>query len=331
MLSAKIYFSKYILLRNEAIYMRKCFGMEEVMKKRIISFGLVAVMSFAMLSGCGTREEKVTLSRDEVLTKAVESIETVDSIELDAIGKVNGEASIEGQDIKLNGNASAEGVGTINEPSLYMKGKLDYSYEAENSKVSGTHTAEVYGECDKENEMFYRYARLDDGEWNVFDEVIPEFSEDISEMVVDVKEAIKELNENKTMSDLFKLNETVKKVNGKQCYLIYADIDKEVFKNIVKQESEVDAEEMEYFDKLNISYKLYFDKDTYYPVKFVLTAEVKAEFEEEGYLIDLKEFEVEVNTKVNESEPVKVPQEVKDSAKETESDGPTSISDLIGL
>ncbi|MBQ4069522.1 MAG: hypothetical protein IJC76_09750 [Lachnospiraceae bacterium] len=301
------------------------------MKKRVISFGLAAVMSFAMLSGCGTREEKVTLSRDELLTKAVESMETIDSIELDVSGKLNGEATIEGQDIKLNGSATAEGVGTVKEPSLHLTGKVDYNYEAGNSKASGEHTAEVYGECDKENELFYTYARLDDRDWNVSEDSMPDFSEDISEMVDDAKEAIKEISEDKTMSDLFKLNETLKKVNGKKCYLIYADIDKEVLKNIVGQESEVDAEEMEYFDKLNISYKIYFDKDTYYPVKFVLSAEIKAEVEEEGYFIDLKECEFEVNAKVNKAEPVKVPQAIKDSAKETELDGSSSLSEVIGL
>lgn len=301
------------------------------MKKKIIACGLVASLAISMLAGCGTRQEKVTLSVDEVLTNAVSSLETVDSIQFDAGAKINAQADIEGTDMEIKGSASAEGVATLDDPSTHLLGEVNYEYVNGQSKMSGAHKAEMYGEYDKDSEFFSTYAKIDDGDWNLTTEAVSDPSEEVSELVEELTDTIKEMKDEENFSKLFKINDKVQKVNGKKCYLIYADVDKEVFKDIMKEQSETDAAEMEYFDKLNISYKVYFDKETYYPVKVVLSAEVKAEFEEEGYLIEVKEFEFELNTKVNEGKKVNVPEEVKEAAKDMETDGVTSIFDAIGI
>lgn len=299
------------------------------MKKKIVC-GLAIVMSVAMLGGCGSKKnEKVDLTLNEVLANAVEKIVSVESIEIDAEGKLEGKISQDDKEAEAKGKVSLEGSVTTKDPSVYLSGELEYECQYNNTKLSGSHTAKIYGEDNEEDGMFYLYSQIDDKDWELKKEDISEFEEALGEIDVDsIKEGLEELKNNEQFNKIFKLKDTVQTVDGTDCYLVYAYLDKEDIVSFINEESETDAEEIDALEKVEINFELFFDKETYYPVKFAVNACIKGDLEDEELSIDVKEFSLEIKSDINKAKVVEVPSNVKDEAVEEEF-SKTDLSDIL--
>ena len=302
--------------------------------KRKLAYGLVIVMSVAMLGGCGTKKaEKVELSLKEVLANAADSVVSIESLEFDVNGKLDMEAAQEGQDISASGNASLDGVITTKDPSTHMKGEVEYKCSYNNTTLSGTHSAEVYGEDKADEEAFYMYARIDDKDWMSTVEDLSDFTEDLGELDYEgLKEEFDSLVDDEEFNDIFKLKDTVQSANGKDCYMIYAELGKDKLIEIVEENgSSTDVEEIkEAIENLKINYEIYLDKNTYYPVKMVIAINLKVNIEDEDINLDIKELTLEFNSKINEAKTVTVPDEVKENAVSTEDEQlEESVSDVL--
>lgn len=298
------------------------------MKKKIV-YGLVVVMSVAMLSGCGTREEKVNVTLEDVLSNTIESVVDIESMEFDMTGKLDGAIEMEGEKMSGKATANLEGVVTTKDPSMHITADCEYNANYNNTNMNGTHKFEIYGEDNQEEGLFCLYSKLDNEEWECKKEMLSDFTDSMGEFnPEEIKEAIEELQDEK-YDDFVKLNDTFKTINGKKCYLVYADVDKDDMLELMEG---ADVEEFKAFEVFDISYKVYLDKETYYPIKISFDMEIKGKSEEEGVDIDVKELSFELNTKINDTKTVAVPDEVKESASETvsfEDGAQVNISDLL--
>ena len=298
------------------------------MKKKIV-YGIIVAMSVAMLGGCGTKKEKVDVTLEEVLSNTAESVVDIESIELDMVGKLDGELEMEGQKMSGKATANLEGVLTTKDPSTHITADVEYKADYNNTSMNGSHKFEIYGEDNQEEGIFYLYGKLDNEEWECETEDLSEFTDSLGEFnPEEIKEGIKKLQDEEIGKEM-KLNDTFETVNGEKCYLIYADINKD---NILEMMEEQDVEDLKDFEKIDISYKIYLNKETYYPVKMSVDIEVKGESEEEGMYIDIKELSLELNSKINEAKTVEVPSEVKESANadmSIENGAQVNFSDLL--
>lgn len=297
------------------------------MKKKLL-YGLTMVMTVVMLGGCGSKKaEKVELTLGQVLEGVAENVVTIESIEFDAGGKLDAKIEQNGEKVEVNGSASMDAVIKSKDPSLHMQGKLDYKCKYNNTTLSGNHTAEIYGEGNEEEDIFYMYAKLDDEEWKCTEEELSDFTNELGEIdVEEIKEGLKELEKEEEFNKLLKLNDTIQKANDKECYLVYADVDKKLLDELIES-GEMEFDNIEEIEDVKVKLEIYFEKNTFHPVKIVIDAQLKGN--SENMSVDVKEFKFELNSKINDSKAVKVPEDVKNNAV-NEEDDEEIFSEIIG-
>lgn len=299
------------------------------MKKKILMYGLVTVLSLSMLSGCGSKKSsekgghKVDKSIKEVAENVVKNVEDIDSMKLGLKGNIDITAENQGIKYSIKGNGELNGVFKIDIPAFNLDGKVSYELNQGANKLSGEYSVEAYGETEGDTMNNYWKTNITDWECESVDvseylESVAEFKEELEEFA----EKVKELSD-KEIEDEFgrylKLEDTTKAVNGKECYVISADLDINDIKDLDKDLLE-ESEDLE-FDKLDYSYGVCIDTDTYMPVKIYLDIEAHGTNEYAEYTINNMSFEF--NFVTNEGKVESVPNDVKETAEKN--DGSSSI------
>ena len=299
------------------------------MKKKILVYGLVAALSLSMLSGCGSRRSsekgghKVDKSIKEVAENVARNISDVDSMKMGLKGNID--IAIESSGIKysIKGNGEMNGVFVVDNPAFNLDGKVSYELNQGASKLSGEYSAEAYGETDGEIMNVYGKTNISDWECESFD--VSEYVGEISEFkdeIGEFAEYIKGLSDEEIAAEIgeyVNLEGETKSVNGKECYVISADLDINDIKKMDEDFVE-DEDEME-FDKLDCSYGICIDVDTYMPVKMYINISAHVIEENAEYTINSMGFEF--NFISNSGKVKSAPKDAKESAND--SDGPSDI------
>lgn len=301
------------------------------MKKKILVYGLMTVLSLSILSGCGSKKNsekgghKVDKSIKEVAENVADSIADIDSMKLGLKGNIDLTAESEGLKYSVKGNAELNGAFTVDVPEFNVDGKVLYELNQSANKLSGEYSVNSYGETDGDTMNIYTKTNITDWTHESID--VSEYLEEVSsfkEEMEEIAEQIKDLSDKEIEDEFgkyFKLEDTTKAVNGKECYVISADLDLDDI-NELNEYGMDDFDDTE-IDQLDFSYGVCIDKDTYMPVKIYcnISAHVNDEYVE--YTINNMSFEF--NFVANSGKVKSAPKDAKQAADEN--DGP---SDLFG-
>lgn len=301
------------------------------MKKKILVYGLMTVLSLSMLSGCGSKRNsekgghKVDKSIKEVAENVAENIADIDSMKLGVKGNIDVITEGEGIKYSMKGNADLDGTFRIDVPGFNLDGKLTYELDQSANKLSGEYSVNAYGETEGDTMNIYTKTNITDWTHESID--VSEYLEDVSsfkEEMEEVAKQIKDLSAEQIEDEFgkyFKLEDTTKAVNGKECYVISADLDLDDV-NELSEYGMDDLDDTE-LDELNFSYGICIDKDTYMPVKIYCNISAHGNDEYAEYTINNMSFEF--NFVVNSGKVKSAPKDAKKAAEEN--NGP---SDLFG-
>ena len=240
-------------------------------------------------------------------------------------------ANAQGQDVTATGSFELTGNATKDDPAFDLKGSAKYDVDMGGQNLSGDYSMEAYAE--EEDDKLTVYAQLNDTGWEKSSMEKSEYEEAFAQMesgLDSVKEALSNISEEdfKEVEEYIKLEDKTKSVNGKECYVLTLDVDRDQLIELAEigQEysEEYDDEEFEQYletfkqlEKFDIVISLYFDKDTYLPVK--VSADIAMKGEVEGTAIDLKKLSFELTFSVNEGVSVEeVPADAKENAVEAD-------------
>jgi len=325
-------------------------GEKKMKMKKKLAYLLVAVLSVSMLAGCGSKgskssssddsskstkkeakSEKVSVGLSEVLENAAEAATGIESVNISATGEAEMVANAQGQDVTATGSFELTGNATKDDPAFDLKGSAKYDVDMGGQNLSGDYSMEAYAE--EEDDKLTVYAQLNDTGWEKSSMEKSEYEEAFAQMesgLDSVKEALSNISEEdfKEVEEYIKLEDKTKSVNGKECYVLTLDVDRDQLIELAEigQEysEEYDDEEFEQYletfkqlEKFDIVISLYFDKDTYLPVK--VSADIAMKGEVEGTAIDLKKLSFELTFSVNEGVSVEeVPADAKENAVEAD-------------
>lgn len=302
--------------------------------KKILVCALTAVLTLSMFTGCGTKKEnEVTISMNEVIEKTLDSIADLQSAELDLTANADVEIDYNGErGMSVVGEIKGGLETNLEEPSLHLNGLLKYEAKIDANGIKNTSSAEekleIYGE--KNENQLALYGRWNDDEWEKDVEEIEEINE-LIEGIRDLKEIdnedLKELNESGAM-EFAKLESKTKVVNDKECYVIKYELNREELIKLLKIEElsdeksvkieEAKEEAVEALKEFSTLLEIYIDVKTYLPVKAALGIELDAELDMAGTQIKFNELNLEMNLKTNQTKPIKVPSDIKETAVEME-------------
>lgn len=310
--------------------------------KKYLAIGLVSVMSISMLSGCGTKKEdknskddkvkvsKVDIELKDLLSEAAISIADIETVKLGMAGNVKLKYFSEEMDMDISGEAKLEGIAAVDEPKFNADGSLNYELSMSGTKLSGDYTLETYG--DTVDEEMSIYAKINDEDWmteagdvSEYMEGIQDLKENIEEfstMIEDVDFSV--LDEYK---DYIRLEDKTKIVDGVECYVVSADLNKEQLMDLYEEfegDTSVMEEDLGVVKDFAITCELFFDKSNYTPSKFAI--DMSMYIEEGDEKIEVESLGFEVSLGVNTSDKIKdVPDEAKDSAGSAD----MSIADVL--
>jgi len=301
------------------------------MKKRVLSFALVCVMAFSM-TACAGKEKiggnRVTISTADLKTSMWEELSKIDSVNI----KLNGDLSIKGEvnaskaGIELGNSGKyifdfdSEALINVKEPGAYINYKLDIS--SKNKKVFGDlqlDDANYEGECyvDVEDDIIDYYFNIGKGWYKdsaKTDEIknlaIQEIAEymDLDQFLIFLTDDVDvELEYLPVLS-----NKTVD-LDGRECYELSTVHGKEAIGGM--------PEFKMYYDMIQeFGYKicLYVDTETKLPVKMVYDIDIVMKDDSNGQeeLIDFEDFTFEMTMVYNETDPIVVPDDVKNASYE---------------
>lgn len=322
--------------------------------KRGLTFGLISVMSLAMLSGCGSKKavkndnsdksndkaqtqdvktSDVDIELNELLSNVVISVADIEKIKMGLNGEIAMSGESDGVDIIVNGGVSLNGIVSVDEPKFNLDGSINYELGTTSDKFSGEHSITAYGETE-DGELF-GYFKLDDEEWMKDKEDISGYTNGIEELknsIEDMASTISELDfsELEEFEEYIRLESETQIVDGVECYVISANINKESLMAL-GEEYGADMDEMqtdlEMINDFSLEIGLFFAKDTYVPVKFAFDATMS--LEESGEEVNVDKFSFEITLGVNTDDEIEsVPSDVKASAIATE-DADISVGDLL--
>ncbi len=299
------------------------------MKKKLVS-ALAILMSITILAGCGSKIDekdikkgsKVKLEITELMENAVLAVADIDSIDVKAAGsvelKLEGEAT-DGKKMSIKGDADMHGKACVSEPAFEGGASISYELKMGNDRISGDHSASAYGET--EDDIMMVYVKIDDDEWKKNSTDVSGFIEvmsSVKESIDNVAKECKNIDEEdlKEVEKFLKLEDTTKMINGKECYVLSADIDKEKFIELAEFTDDEYDEFIDEVNNINFSYSLSIDKDTYIPVQIVLN--VRIDGEADGTKFDVEKLGMEVNIDTNSVKISDVPDDVKENAVKTD-------------
>lgn len=313
------------------------------MKKKCAYF-LVAALSVSMLAGCGSKSkgsdnstkkeaksEKVSVGLSDVLANIAEAATGIESVKLEANGEAEVVISMSGQEMTATGSINLASNAVKADPAFDVKGTAEYNLDMGGQNISGDYSVEAYAE--EEDDKMTVYAQTNDTGWEKSSMEKSEFDEafeQIESAIESMAKSFSELSEDdlKQVEEYVKLEDKTKSVNGKQCYVLTVDVDRDQIIELAEMGQELtdeytDEEFTEYldtfkkFDKFDITVSLYFDKDTYLPVK--VSMDIAMDGEVQGYTISVKKLSLEVVLGVNDDVSVSpVPEDAKENAVEAE-------------
>ena len=299
--------------------------------KKYLAIGLVSVMSISMLSGCGTKKEdknskddkvkvsKVDIELKDLLSEAAISIADIENVKLGMAGNVKLKYLSEEMDMDISGDAKLEGIAAVDEPKFNADGSLNYELSMSGTKLSGDYTLEAYG--DTVDEEMSIYAKINDEDWMTEAGDVSEYMEEIQllkENIEELSTMIEEIDFSvlDEYKDYIRLEDKTKIVDGVECYVVSANLNKGQLKELY-EEFEGDASEME--EELDtvkdfaITCEFLFDKSNCAPAKFGV--DMSMTIEEGDETIEVESLGFEMSLGVNTKDKIKdVPAEAKDNA-----------------
>lgn len=296
------------------------------MKKKMLAYGVMVALSVSMLVGCGSKKEsekagrKVDKSITEVAENVVKSVEDIDSMKLGIKGSVDIDTETDGVNAVIKGGAELNGVFTIDIPAFNLDGSLFYEIGAEGQKLSGEYTANAYGET--EDDTMNVYAKTNITDWVMESVDVSEYIESVSmikSQVNELADMIGELDEKEiedAIGDYLTLEEKTKSVNGKECYVLSADLDMNDIAGLNEYTGEELDDFMESVDSMNLSYGVCIDTKTFIPVKFYMNLSAKGN--EEDTKISINDMSFEFNFVANSGKVESVPKDAKEKAESIE-------------
>lgn len=301
------------------------------MKKKL-TYLVVAALSVSMLAGCGSssgekKGSKVDVELTDVLENAADAVTEIESVEIGVKANADISGSAEGQNISIKGNAELNGKAVLkDEPAVEGSGKVTYSLKGAGQDMSGDYKAQVYGET--EDDQLSIYVKLNDDDWKTdkmdvsgLDDAVSQLEEALNQ----VKEGLGSISSEdlKDVEEYVKLENKTSFVNKKECYVLSAKINKDQLLKMYEEGEDMLGggmdqykEVIEALDSFNASYALYFAKDNCMPVKFEFDVTGKGSVE--GVDVNIKKLGFEINLGVNDVKVAPVPDNVKESAEETD-------------
>lgn len=313
------------------------------MKKKC-AYLLIAALSVSMLAGCGskkssssssksevTKGSKVEVSMEDVLENVAEAAIGIESVKIDVSGVVDVQAEADGQKMTAKGDVSFSGNMVKEEPAFDFEGSASYSADIAGEKMEDELKVAAYGETDGKDLKVY--ASDNGSDWEVstlkkseFEDAFAEIEDALEEMQTSLSDL--SADDLKDIEKFVKLENTTKKLNGSECYVLAMTINKDTIEEIMKYSGDILDEDMEEeaetytdmlseLDKFEVTASLYFDKDTYLPARISLEADVDGEVE--GVSVKVNECSLEMNLQVNgDIEAEEVPEDVKENAVEAD-------------
>lgn len=310
------------------------------MKKKLLTYGLVAVLSVSMLAGCGSKKNseksghKVDKTFMEVAENVVKSIEDIDSMKLGVKADIDMTAQSEGVEMLVKGAAELNGTFNIDVPAFNADGKVSYELSASGQKFSGEYTMTSYGETVDDTMNIYAKTNITDWEMESVD--VSEYIESMEMIKSQVNEVASQISEidskeiEDTVGKYLKLEDETKYVNDRECYVLSADLDVNDLKELVeltesKQESEAFTDSVE---DMNFSYGICIDTKTYIPVKVYMNITAKGNDGDTEFSINKMGFEF--NFTANSGKVKDVPKDVKEEAESGDTDAKEAIDSFLG-
>ncbi|MBQ3546831.1 MAG: hypothetical protein IJA34_17880 [Lachnospiraceae bacterium] len=299
--------------------------------KKCLAIGLVSIMSLSMFTGCGTKKEnndkkddkvkvsKVDIELKDLLSEAAISIADIETVKLGVGGSVKLKYISEDMDMDISGDAKLEGIAAVDEPKFNATGSLNYELGMSGTKLSGDYTLEAY--ADTLDEEMSIYAKINDEDWMTEAGDVSEYMEEIGYLKENIEELstmIEEIDFSvlDEYKDYIRLEDKTKIVDGVECYVVSANLNKEQLKELY-EEFEGDASEME--EELDtvkdfaITCEFLFDKSNCAPAKFGV--DMSMTIEEGDETIEVESLGFEMSLGVNTKDKIKdVPAEAKDNA-----------------
>lgn len=299
------------------------------MKKKL-AYLAVAALSVSMLVGCGSESgskkgAKVDVELSEVLENAADAVTEIKSIDLGVKAEADMTGSAQGMNMSIKGSAELSGKAQVDDPAVEGSAKVSYKMTGAGQDMEYDNSAQIYGET--EDDEMHLYVRVNDEDWQT-DTMdvsgVDEYVTQLEDIVEQVKSGLGSLSSDdlKEVEDFVKLESKTSFVNKKECYVLSAKIDKDKLLKMY-EEGEDYLEDMEQYkevfeqlDSMNINYALYFAKADYMPVKFEMNISGKGNVE--GVDVNIKKIHLEINLGVNDAKVSPVPENVKESAVETD-------------
>lgn len=322
--------------------------MKKTFKKTLVC-GLAVAMVVTSMTGCGSKSKsnsqkdgkkgsKVTVELSDVLEGVVVSLEDVDSVGVDVNGKLAVSGKADGEKVDVSGSLNVSGNASLKDLAFDVEGKVNYEANAMGTKLSGDYDASVYGSTkDGEMEVYYKdflgdtyVDTMDVSDYeNAYDE-FKEAMEMAAEQLQDID--LSELDGMEELDNFVKLENMTEYVNGKECYVLSANLDMDTLEELAALSGEDldDIEEFENIEDFSMKYALYFDKKSYVPTRFEFGFAGKAD--SDGETVSIDECSLTIDLKVDGVKVKSAPKDVKKDAEESDflSDGEDSVSDLIG-
>lgn len=309
--------------------------------KKGLALGLVAIMPFSMLSGCGSKKEtktsKVDIELSELLSKAVLSIEDMEQIKVGLNGNVDVSIDMEEINMDAGGKIGFNVIASMDNdsPKFNSDGSLDLELGSGTNKFTTSYNLKSYGET-QDGEL-YGYVQYNDEEWIKEKGDISEYLDEIKEMKESIKEVASTIEEVdlsmlEMYEDYIRLESETQTVDGVECYVISANVDKDGLLKLIQEineeyTAEEFEEELEVVDNFDMELKVFFDKDSYMPVKFIIDLKMALESDDER--IEVNKFNLEITIGVNTFDKIEsVPDNVKESAVDAE-DADISLGSLL--
>lgn len=181
-------------------------------KKRLAAMGMAAVLTAALLSGCGGKTKATPENLLKDMTDNAKAIEST-------LMKLDLQMGLESAGEELGIGMTMDIESTAKPEMSYAKGNL--SLDMSGSSLSTE--VEVYSE--KEDDQYVTYMLMEN-EWT-------KETTDEAEMLVSVDSMTGNIEE---FADRFKLEEDLVDVEGKECFALTGELDGEMFSEMLKSD-----------------------------------------------------------------------------------------------
>lgn len=268
--------------------------------KRVAAAGIAAVMTAAMVSGCGTKATPENLFND--MSKNMKDAESV-------LCNMNMEASLTDGTDSVEISMKLDVEATQKPEAAHLKGNV--SFGASGANIS----AEVEGYSVKEDDKYVSYSKVEN-EWS---------KTETDESEVDV------LNGNmfdsmKDTADDFKLSEELTEVEGKDCFELTGDIKGDTLTSLMDEDMmssfglDVLADEDAMAD-ITIPCTVEIYKDSILPARLNIDmkAVMESVLEESGEAVEVSDYFIEMTyTEYDSVDEITVPDEAKEAVSDSD-------------